>query len=155
MKHFLKAMMTRELQNYISERKLAGQPNRKNAKGNKTVRGLGFWEFELGTERDRFGTFDPKLHPDDNCLLQRKWNEIGSVYAMGMNTRAMRDYFQECMALIFLQLSSHELPTLCCQLYRNAASVYYKLLSHSSTDQGTTLHRSPDSLLYALCSSKR
>lgn len=100
MKHFLESMMTGELEHHISESKVAGQPNRKNGKSKKTVRSLSSGEFELETGRDRLSTFEPKVVPKRQLIITEELEgNILSMYAMGMSTRAMRDYIQEMYAM--------------------------------------------------------
>ncbi|MBC8988277.1 transposase [Pedobacter sp. N36a] len=95
MKHFLESMMTAELEHHISESKLADHPNRKNGKSKKTVRSLSAGEFELETSGDRLGTFEPKVVPKRQLIITEELEgNILSMYAMGMSTRAMRDYRQ-------------------------------------------------------------
>ncbi len=93
-------MMTGELKHHISESKLAGQPNRKNGKSKKTVRSLNCGEFELETGRGRLSTFEPKFVPKRQLIITEELEgNILSMYAMGMSTRAMRDYIQEMYAM--------------------------------------------------------
>ena len=93
MKHFLKSMVTGELEHLVSESRQAGQPNRKNGKSKKTVRSLSSGEFELETRSDRLGTFDPKVVPKRQLIIKEELEgNILSMYAMGRSPRAMRDY---------------------------------------------------------------
>ncbi|MBE9599474.1 transposase [Pedobacter sp. MC2016-24] len=93
MKHFLESMLSGELEHHISESKLADQPNRKNGKSKKTVRSLSSGEFELETGRDQRGTFEPKVVPKRQLIITEELEgNILSMYAVGMSTRAMRDY---------------------------------------------------------------
>lgn len=100
MKHFLESMMAGELEHHLSEGKRLGQANRKNGRSKKTVRSLSAGEFELETGRDRLGTFDPKIVAKRQLIITEELEgHILSMYAMGMSTRAMRDYVQEMYAM--------------------------------------------------------
>lgn len=100
MKHFLESMMAGELDHHLSESKRLEQPNRKNGKSKKTVRSLSAGEFELETGRDRLSTFEPKIVPKRQLIITEELEgNILSMYAMGMSTRAMRDYIQEMYAM--------------------------------------------------------
>lgn len=100
MKHFLESMMAGELDHHLSESKLNGFANRKNGKTKKTVRSLSSGEFELESNRDRLGTFEPKIVPKRQLIITEELEcNILSMYAMGMSTRGMRDYIQEMYAM--------------------------------------------------------
>ncbi|MNX03158.1 Transposase, Mutator family [compost metagenome] len=100
MKHFLESMMSGELEHHLAQDKLNEQINRKNGKTKKTVRSLSAGSFELETGRDRLGTFEPKIVPKRQLIITDELEgNILSMYAMGMSTRAMRDYVQEMYAM--------------------------------------------------------
>jgi len=100
MKHFLESMMAGELEHHLSESKRLEQPNRRNGKSKKTVRSLSSGEFELESGRDRLGSFAPKIVPKRQLIITEELEgNILSMYAMGMSTRAMRDYVQEMYAM--------------------------------------------------------
>jgi len=100
MKHFLESMISGELEHHLAQDKLNEQINRKNGKTKKTVRSLSAGSFELETGRDRLGTFEPKIIPKRQLIITDELEgNILSMYAMGMSTRAMRDYVQEMYAM--------------------------------------------------------
>jgi len=100
MKHFLESMISGELEHHLAQDKLNEQINRKNGKTKKTVRSLSAGSFELETGRDRLGTFEPKIVPKRQLIITDDLEgNILSMYAMGMSTRAMRDYVQEMYAM--------------------------------------------------------
>ena len=84
MKHFLKSMITGELEHHIAESKLAGHPNRKNGKSKKTVRSLSSGEFELETGRDRLSTFEPKVVPKRQLIITEELE--GNILSMRLDT---------------------------------------------------------------------
>ncbi|MNQ92712.1 Transposase, Mutator family [compost metagenome] len=93
-------MMSGELEHHLAQDKLNEQINRKNGKTKKTVRSLSAGSFELETGRDRLGTFEPKIVPKRQLIITDELEgNILSMYAMGMSTRAMRDYVQEMYAM--------------------------------------------------------
>jgi len=61
LKHLLESMLEGELDHHLQESKLSPKPNRKNGKNSKTVRSLQSGSFELEGNRDRNGTFEPKI----------------------------------------------------------------------------------------------
>jgi len=58
LKHFLEAALAGELEAHLQEEKAAGRFNRKNGQTSKKVKILS-GEFQLGTTRDRSGSFEP------------------------------------------------------------------------------------------------
>ncbi|NAW51039.1 IS256 family transposase, partial [Elizabethkingia argentiflava] len=52
------------------------------------------------TGRDRLGTFEPKIVPKRQLIITDELEgTILSMYAMGVSTRAMRDYVQQMYAM--------------------------------------------------------
>lgn len=96
MKHLLESMMAGELNHHLVENKLNGIANRKNGKTSKTVKALGAGEFDLESNRDRLGTFEPKVVPKRQLIITEELEgKILSMYALGMSTRSMSEYIQE------------------------------------------------------------
>lgn len=100
LKHLLESMLAGELNNHLAASKVSGKPNRKNGKTSKTVRGLTSGEFSLESNRDRLGTFEPKILPKRQRILTEELEgNVLSMYARGMSTRAISDYIQEMYAM--------------------------------------------------------
>ena len=120
MKHFLESMMAGELDHHLSGSKRLEQPNRKNGKSKKTIRSLSAGEFELETGRDRLSTFELKIVPKRQLIITEELEgNILSMYAMGMSTRAMRDYIQEMYAMDISPAEISRITDLCCLRFRN------------------------------------
>jgi transposase-like protein len=100
LKHLLESMLAGELDNHLAENKLSGIANRKNGKSVKTVRSLSSGEFELESNRDRNGTFEPKALPKRQLIITEELEgNVLSMYAMGMSTRSISDYIREMYAM--------------------------------------------------------
>ena len=93
-------MLAGELDNHLAPNKLSGIANRKNGKSIKTVRSLSSGEFELESNRDRNGTFEPKALPKRQLIITEELEgNVLSMYAMGMSTRSISDYIREMYAM--------------------------------------------------------
>ncbi|MEN5432008.1 transposase, partial [Sphingobacterium faecium] len=100
MKHLLESMMDGELESHLQEDKASGNPNRRNGKTKKTVRGLNTGTFELESGRDRSGTFEPKVIPKPQLIITEQLEgHVLSMYAKGMSTRAISDFIREMYAM--------------------------------------------------------
>jgi putative transposase len=95
LKHFLEAAMAGELEAHLQEEKAAGKANRKNGKTSKRVKSLS-GEFELETNRDRSGSFEPVVLPKRQLIVTAELEEkIINLYGLGLSTRDITKYVKE------------------------------------------------------------
>ena len=100
LKHLLESMLEGELDSHLQESKAAETPNRKNGKTSKTVRSLQSGNFELESNRDRNGTFEPKIVPKRQLIITEELEDnVIAMYARGMSTRNISDYVKEMYAM--------------------------------------------------------
>lgn len=86
MKHFLEAALEGELQSHLAEEKASGLPNRKNGKSTKKVKSLS-GEFDLETNRDRNGSFQPIILPKRQVVITQELEEkVIGLYGLGVST---------------------------------------------------------------------
>jgi len=84
----------------LQESKLSPKPNRKNGKSSKTVRSLQSGSFELEGNRDRNGTFEPKIVAKRQLIITEELEDnVIAMYARGMSTRNISDYVKEMYAM--------------------------------------------------------
>lgn len=100
LKHLLESMLEGELEHHLEENKASGENNRKNGKTKKTVRSLQSGHFELESNRDRNGTFEPKIVPKRQLIITSELEDnVIAMYARGMSTRNISDYVKEMYAM--------------------------------------------------------
>ncbi|WP_293879443.1 IS256 family transposase [Sphingobacterium sp. UBA1498] len=100
LKHLLESMLEGELDHHIEESKASGENNRKNGKTKKTVRSLQSGHFELESNRDRNGTFEPKIVPKRQLIITEELEDnVLAMYARGMSTRDISSYVKEMYAM--------------------------------------------------------
>lgn len=100
LKHLLESMMDGELDNHLAESKSSGESNRRNGKTKKTVRSLQSGHFELESNRDRNGTFEPKIVSKRQLIITEELEDnVIAMYARGMSTRNISDYVKEMYAM--------------------------------------------------------
>lgn len=100
LKHLLESMLEGELEHHLEENKASGENNRKNGKTKKTVRSLQSGHFELESNRDRKGTFEPKIVPKRQLIITSELEDnVIAMYARGMSTRNISDYVKEMYAM--------------------------------------------------------
>ncbi|WP_415836149.1 IS256 family transposase, partial [Pedobacter westerhofensis] len=100
LKHLLESMMDGELDSHLAESKSSGENNRRNGKTKKTVRSLQSGHFELESNRDRNGTFEPKIVPKRQLIITEELEDnVIAMYARGMSTRNISDYVKEMYAM--------------------------------------------------------
>lgn len=92
------AMLDAEMEEHLgyaaNDRESKKEPNSRNGKGTKKIRG-DFGELEIETQRDREGTFDPKLIKKRQRSVGDFTDKIVSLYARGMTTREIEDHLRE------------------------------------------------------------
>ncbi|SFB86639.1 Transposase, Mutator family [Parapedobacter composti] len=74
--HLLESMLEGELNHHLQESKASGEINRKNWKTKKTARSLHAGHYELESGRDRNGTFEPKIVPRRQLIIQKNWRAM-------------------------------------------------------------------------------
>lgn len=100
LKHLLESMMDGELDNHLAESKSSGENNRRDGKTRKTARSLQSGHFELESNRDRNGTFEPKIVPKRQLIITEELEDnVIAMYARGMSTRNISDYVKEMYAM--------------------------------------------------------
>ncbi|MCA4794514.1 IS256 family transposase, partial [Myroides odoratimimus] len=96
LKHFLETMLESELENHLEEEKAKGIANRRNGKTTKTVRSMQSGSIELESNRDRNGTFEPKVLPKRQLIITDQLEDnVISLYAKGSSTRDIAGYIME------------------------------------------------------------
>lgn len=88
MKHFLEAALAGEMNAHLLESKSMGINNRKNGKVSKRVRSLS-GEFDLESNRDRAGTFEPMILPKRQLIITDELEQkvIWIIWFRGFYTR--------------------------------------------------------------------
>lgn len=100
LKHLLESMLEGELNNHLEESKAAGESNRKNGRTKKTVRSLQSGHLEIESNRDRQGTFEPKILPKRQLIITEELEDkVIAMYARGMSTRNISEYVKEMYAM--------------------------------------------------------
>lgn len=94
----LQALLEAEMEEHLgyehNNRESKKEPNSRNGKGRKKVRG-DFGELEIETPRDRDGTFEPQLIKKRQTSIGDFTDKIISLYARGMTTREIEEHLQE------------------------------------------------------------
>jgi len=95
LKHFLESALAGELEAHLQEEKAAGLVNRKNGKTSKKVKSLS-GEFQLESNRDRSGSFEPVVLPKRQLIVTAELEEkIINLYGLGLSTRDITKYVKE------------------------------------------------------------
>lgn len=100
LKHLLESMLEGELDNHLEESKSSGSSNRRNGKTKKTIRSMQSGHLELESNRDRQGTFEPKIVPKRQLIITEDLEDkVIAMYARGMSTRNISEYVKEMYAM--------------------------------------------------------
>lgn len=95
LKHFLEAALEGELQSHLQQEKASGLSNRKNGKTTKKVKSLS-GEFDLETNRDRTGSFEPMILPKRQVVITQELEEkVIGLYSLGVSTRDISKHIKE------------------------------------------------------------
>jgi putative transposase len=95
MKHFLEAALAGEMNAHLLESKSSGYANRKNGKTTKRVRSLS-GEFEIESNRDRLGTFEPQILPKRQLIITDELEQkVIALYGLGVSTRDISNHIKE------------------------------------------------------------
>lgn len=109
MKHFLESALAGELENHLAESKAKGVANRKNGKTSKQVKSLS-GEFELESNRDRSGTFEPMILSKRQVIITEELEaKVIGLYGLGMSTRDISSHIKE---LYQMEISATQLSTI-------------------------------------------
>jgi putative transposase len=95
LKHFLEAALAGELEAHLQEEKASGKANRKNGRTSKTVKSLS-GEFELESNRDRLGSFEPVILPKRQLVVTDELEDkVIGLYGLGVSTRDITRHIKE------------------------------------------------------------
>jgi putative transposase len=95
LKHFLEAALEGELETHLQEEKAAGLSNRLNGKTTKRVKSLS-GEFELQSNRDRSGSFEPVVLPKRQVIITEELEDkVIGLYGLGLSTRDISKHIME------------------------------------------------------------
>jgi transposase-like protein len=109
LKHFLEAAIAGEMEAHLQEERAAGRPNRKNGKTSKKVKSLS-GEFELESNRDRLGSFEPLILPKRQLIITEELEEkVIGLYGLGLSTRDITKHIKE---LYQMDISATALSTI-------------------------------------------
>ena len=109
LKRLLEASLSGELSAHLEEEKASGKTNRRNGKGQKTVK-TSFGPIELETFRDRAGSFEPELVPKRKRVLGTALeSKILSLYGGGMS---YADIQSHVLDLYGLEISAGKLTAI-------------------------------------------
>ncbi len=98
-KRIVEASLEGELDAHLDEEKAAGNTNRRNGKGSKTVK-TGYGQFEMETSRDSSGSFEPELLPKRQTFLGKGLvDKIISMYAKGMSYGDINEHLEDLYGL--------------------------------------------------------
>src|ERR1700704_5088213 len=109
LKHFLEAALEGELESHLQEEKAAGLSNRLNGKTTKRVKSLS-GEFDLQSNRDRSGTFEPVVLPKRQVIITEELEDkVIGLYWLGLRTR---DIFKNIMEIYQMEISATTLSAI-------------------------------------------
>lgn len=109
LKHFLEATLQGEMSNYLTVEKSEGKSNRRNELSKKSVRS-GFEQFDLESQRDRSGSYEPVVVPKRQTILTDQLeSKIISMYEREMSYSDIQGHLQE---LYGFSLSAGELSNI-------------------------------------------
>jgi putative transposase len=95
LKHFLEAALEGELETHLREEKAAGLSNRLNGRTTKRVKSLS-GEFELESNRDRSGTFEPVVLPKRQVIITEELEDkVIGLYGLGLSTRDISKHIKD------------------------------------------------------------
>ncbi|CAN5429074.1 hypothetical protein BH10PSE19_BH10PSE19_16850 [soil metagenome] len=87
------------MDSHLSVCKNEGQANRRNGKLKKTIKTTP-GSFELGTPRDRDGSFEPEIIKKHQTVLNESLdNKVLSLYALGMSYEAITEHLADMYGL--------------------------------------------------------
>lgn len=95
LKYFLEAALEGELEAHLQGEKAIGSSNRLNGKTTKRVKSLS-GEFDLESNRDRSGTFEPMVLPKRQVIITEELEDkVIGLYGLGLSTRDIAKHIKE------------------------------------------------------------
>lgn len=95
LKYFLEAALEGELEAHLQGEKAIGSSNRLNGKTTKRVKSLS-GEFDLESNRDRSGTFEPLVLPKRQVIITEELEDkVIGLYGLGLSTRDIAKHIKE------------------------------------------------------------